>query len=159
MAYWPYFKNVVALGTGAVTGGCVATGYRCWEQQKKLEAGSYAERAGNYYQILGHAWDYDRQDFVMVFRPLYHTEAKANSHEAHYLATTTFKGRGPEYKPVTYAELSSAAKGLALPGPFWKDQEWALPVETSVVNSELGTTSGLGTRSHQERPTRKLLSS
>mmetsp|Transcript_65487 Transcript_65487/g.188397 ORF Transcript_65487/g.188397 Transcript_65487/m.188397 type:complete len:157 (+) Transcript_65487:66-536(+) len=153
-----YVKNLISLGTGCVAGATAATAYRCYERNEQLHAGSYVQKAGDYYQVLGHAWDFSRRDFCVVFRPLRHVDAKTDSHEAHVLATSDILQFGSSYEKVSYADLDTAAKASALPGPFWKDPEWALPAETSPVAPGDGTSSGLGSRSHQERPTKRSLS-
>ena len=87
-------------------------------------------------------------------------QAREGRYEAHLLATSHFdrpvaavgslcRGRGFEsFQKVSFEDLDLAAQGRALPGPFLLDASWGLPKHTTQVTE---TTSGQGTRSHQER--------
>lgn len=148
------FKGLTALGTGVLVGGGAATVMRSRERQQAIASGSFFERQGDFYQVVGHAWDHSRRDFCVVFRPLWHCEAKPQGHEAHVMAAADFEHFN-EYRQVGYEEMTIPAQNLALPGPFWRDDSWALPAETA--RAEGPTSSGLGTRSHQARATKRLL--
>merc|ERR1719410_3255798 len=153
-------------GIGGLAGAFTATVWRCREQQKLIEAGEYYELNGQFYQITGHAWDHFRRDFCVVYRPLFNCQAKQDHYEAHILATSHFEHLD-QFRRVGYHELDLAAKGLALPGPFWKDNNWGYSAWTSPVAgvgqartvqetflsqafaARSPTACGFGTRSHQ----------
>eukprot|EP00913_Durusdinium_trenchii_P030270 g28359.t2 len=93
--------------------------------------------------------------------------ARDGRFEAHLLATSHFE-RFDEFKKVSFDEMDLAAQSCALPGPFFHDQYWGLPPRTAPVSSaqeakdvqksvladltstKTPTTSGYGTRSHQD---------
>jgi len=113
------------------------------------------ELKGQFYQVLGHAWDHEVQDFKVVYRPLYHCPSREGRFEAHVLAVSHFsrweekfarvKGRDGGFRSVA-AALPQEARELLLPGPFTKDPLWAFPARTAAVGT---TAAGLGSRSHQ----------
>ncbi|CAJ1383030.1 unnamed protein product, partial [Effrenium voratum] len=99
--------------------------------------------------------------------------AREGRFEAHVLATSHFQ-RFDNFKPVTFENMDRAAQSFALPGPFWQDKFWGFgataPVENAekvkelqnafaseIRNAKTPTTSGYGTRSHQDRGVSKLL--
>eukprot|EP00440_Ansanella_granifera_P056474 gb/GFBE01061215.1/.p1 GENE.gb/GFBE01061215.1/~~gb/GFBE01061215.1/.p1 ORF type:complete len:174 (+),score=30.28 gb/GFBE01061215.1/:1-522(+) len=171
---WSHIKKFGIFSGGCVAGAAGATIARAFERNDALAKGEYYELSGYYYQAIGHAWDHFRRDFCIVYRPLYHCEAKEGRFEAHYLATSHFE-RFAKFKKVQFSELDRSAQSMALPGPFWGDKDWGLPAETSPVldceaaktaqsnfltaseQAKTSTTSGYGTRSHQERPTQRQL--
>merc|ERR1719291_313003 len=106
---------------------------RARETQKLTESGQFVELSGQYYQVLGHAWDHFRRDFAVVCRPLYHCDAKADRFEAHLLATSHYE-RFNKFRPVRYEELDLASKGNVLPGPFVADAQWGLPFDVKPVS-------------------------
>lgn len=67
---------LIYLACGAVAGS-VATFllFRAREQRTKNRSVVY-ELSGQYYQVLGHAWDHEVKDFKVLYRPLYHCELK-----------------------------------------------------------------------------------
>eukprot|EP00930_Biecheleria_cincta_P093040 TRINITY_DN83176_c0_g1_i1.p1 TRINITY_DN83176_c0_g1~~TRINITY_DN83176_c0_g1_i1.p1 ORF type:complete len:181 (+),score=32.54 TRINITY_DN83176_c0_g1_i1:24-545(+) len=172
---WPYISKAAVFGGGCVVGASAATYSRSCERRQMLAAGEYYEHSGQYYQALGHAWDHFRRDFCIVYRPLYHCDAKENRFEAHVLATSHFDRFESKFRRVEFAELDLPARSTALPGPFWMDKAWGLPDRSAAVQgaeaakalqrdflaSSEGvrseTTSGYGTRSHQERATKRML--
>ncbi|CAK9037200.1 Uncharacterized protein SCF082_LOCUS22053 [Durusdinium trenchii] len=164
---WSYLgKSAIFLG-GCCSGAAAATFWRSEERRQQIKSGEYYQLKGSYYQVLGHAWDHFRRDFCVVYRPLYHCEARDGRFEAHLLATSHFE-RFDEFKKVSFDEMDLAAQSCALPGPFFHDQYWGLPPRTAPVSSaqeakdvqksvladltstKTPTTSGYGTRSHQE---------
>uniref|UniRef100_A0A7S1KWA5 Uncharacterized protein n=1 Tax=Alexandrium catenella TaxID=2925 RepID=A0A7S1KWA5_ALECA len=166
---WTVISRTTLLASGGLAGACAATAWRCREHQRLLEAGDYWELNGQYYQVLGHAWDHFRRDFCVVYRPLYTCQAKPDRFEAHVLATSHFERFEQKFRRVGYADLDMAAKGLVLPGPFWQDGSWGLAERTAPVQGQgveeaqssqsafaaaaasarTPTASGYGTRSHQ----------
>eukprot|EP00419_Tripos_fusus_P025670 CAMPEP_0172723136 /NCGR_PEP_ID=MMETSP1074-20121228/83072_1 /TAXON_ID=2916 /ORGANISM="Ceratium fusus, Strain PA161109" /LENGTH=162 /DNA_ID=CAMNT_0013549329 /DNA_START=40 /DNA_END=524 /DNA_ORIENTATION=+ len=129
---WTAISRVSLLASGSLAGAFTATAWRSRERQQFIEAGEYCELNGQFYQIMGHAWDHFRRDFCVVYRPLFNCQAKQDLYEAHVLATSHFE-HFDQFRRVGYHELDLAAKGLALPGPFWKDSSWGYPAWTSPV--------------------------
>eukprot|EP00435_Cladocopium_sp_Y103_P031596 s2762_g8.t1 len=75
---WSYIgKSAIFLG-GCCSGAAAATFLRAEERRRQVKAGEYYQLKGNYYQVLGHAWDHFRRDFCVVYRPLYHCEELAS---------------------------------------------------------------------------------
>eukprot|EP00931_Biecheleriopsis_adriatica_P114924 TRINITY_DN90792_c0_g1_i1.p1 TRINITY_DN90792_c0_g1~~TRINITY_DN90792_c0_g1_i1.p1 ORF type:complete len:174 (+),score=38.92 TRINITY_DN90792_c0_g1_i1:22-543(+) len=171
---WSHVAKFGIFSGGCVVGAAAATIARAQERSQAQKAGDYYELSGYYYQALGHAWDHFRKDFCIVYRPLYHCDAKEGRFEAHVLATSHFD-RFEKFRRVGYEDLDKTAQSMALPGPFWEDKNWGLAAESSpiegadaakavqnnvlsaVEQAKTPTTSGFGTRSHQERATQKLL--
>eukprot|EP00439_Symbiodinium_sp_Y106_P033688 s442_g4.t1 len=174
---WSHLGKFGIFAGGCVTGAAAATAARAYERRQAVLSGEYYECSGAFYQVLGHAWDHFRRDFCVVYRPLYHCEAKEGSFEAHVLATSHFERFDEKFRRVDFDAMSMDARSLALPGPFWHDKFWGLrphvvPAEggtaavmlqsrflPEVKSVHTGTTSGYGSRSHEERPTRRQLSS
>lgn len=105
------------------------------------------ELKGEYYQVLGHAWDHETKDFKVVYRPLYHCEAKHERFEAHTLAVSHFSRWDEKFTKVTdLTTIDPKAAALLLEGPFTHDPLWTYASRTSPST---GNTSGLGTRRHQ----------
>uniref|UniRef100_A0A7S4T4S2 Uncharacterized protein n=1 Tax=Alexandrium monilatum TaxID=311494 RepID=A0A7S4T4S2_9DINO len=164
---WTVISRTSLLASGGLAGACAATVQRSRERQRLIEAGEFCELNGQYYQVLGHAWDHFRRDFCVVYRPLYNCQAKPGRFEAHVLATSHFERFEEKFRRVSYADLDMAAKGLALPGPFWQDDSWGLAERTvpvpgadeactaqaafaaAAATMRTPTASGHGTRSHQ----------
>mmetsp|Transcript_12040 Transcript_12040/g.28252 ORF Transcript_12040/g.28252 Transcript_12040/m.28252 type:complete len:171 (+) Transcript_12040:153-665(+) len=165
---WAVVSRTTLLASGGLAGAFAATVQRSRERQRMIEAGEYWELNGQFYQVLGHGWDHFRRDFCVVYRPLYNCQAKSSGFEAHLLATSHFERFESKFRRVDYATLGTAAKGLALPGPFWQDDSWGFATRTApVIGSDEAkaaqaafavtasavrtpTSSGYGTRSHQE---------
>merc|ERR1711957_23530 len=113
------------------------------------------------------AWDHFRRDFCVVYRPLYHCEAKTDRFEDHVLATSHFDRFDSKFRKISYYDLDMGAKAMALPGPFWRDDSWGLPHHTVPIQGtaevlaaqdefytkaaslRTSATSGHGTRSHR----------
>ena len=124
------------------------------------------ELKGDYYQLLGHAWDHEVKDFKVIYRPLYHCPAAADRFEAHVLAASHFSRWDEKFRlltPEEVAELPREVRSLLLPGPFWFDPKWTAsglttPVplmETADAGGQMQTRrhprtrSGFGRRSHE----------
>ena len=115
------------------------------------------ELNGDYYQVIGHAWDHEVKDFKVVYRPLYHCTAKPDRFEAHYMAVSHFSRWEEKFRKVPDEEMDKIPKEVQekiLPGPFWKDDAWTLSagtVKTSIglKDEKTKNISGLGTRSHE----------
>lgn len=108
------------------------------------------ELKGEYYQVLGHAWDHEVKDFKVVYRPLYHCPASAERFEGHVLAISHFSRWEEKFHRVEISNLPPAVRSLLLPGPFWSDPLWTSAALTSPVPAgALVTRSGLGRRSHE----------
>jgi hypothetical protein len=119
------------------------------------------ELKGQYYQVLGHAWDHEVRDFKVVYRPLYHCTAQPERFEAHTLACSHFsrweeKFRGP-LEPAELSTLPEAVRALLLPGPFVSDPSWVWDLHTSALPAGCGTRSGLGLRSHEPPSLREII--
>ncbi|CAL1125807.1 unnamed protein product [Cladocopium goreaui] len=99
--------------------------------------------------------------------------AREGRFEAHVLATSHFE-RFNEFTKVSFDEMDLAAQSCALPGPFVEDKAWGLALQTKAVdgagpselqksfladvrNVKTPTTSGYGTRSHQETAIKRQL--
>ena len=118
------------------------------------------ELKGDYYQMLGHAWDHEVKDFKVIYRPLYLCDAKADRFEAHYLAASHFSRWDEKFSridlanPSQLAQLPAAvrsvlhASGFSAPGDLVLPG-WMLPPFTSPISDENAGRSGLGTRSHE----------
>ena len=118
------------------------------------------ELKGDYYQVLGHAWDHEVKDFKVVYRPLYHCPAAKGRFEAHVLAVSHFSRWEDKFRQCTAEEieaLPASVSSLLLPGPFWMDPLWTAPAITAPVPagtdadgrpSQGSTRSRLGRRSH-----------
>ena len=109
------------------------------------------ELKGEYYQVLGHAWDHEVKDFKVVYRPLYHCPASAGRFEAHALATSHFSRWESKFNrmdPATLmADLPPAAAALLLRGPFVHDPQWELSSAATPTGAPPGATrSGFGSR-------------
>eukprot|EP00927_Polykrikos_kofoidii_P022640 TRINITY_DN21072_c0_g1_i2.p1 TRINITY_DN21072_c0_g1~~TRINITY_DN21072_c0_g1_i2.p1 ORF type:complete len:382 (+),score=67.38 TRINITY_DN21072_c0_g1_i2:78-1223(+) len=94
------------------------------------------ELKGQFYQVLGHAWDHEVKQFKVIYRPLYTCFRKPGSFEAHQLACSHFSRWESKFKKVMdiAREVSSEAKAFLLPGPFVKaDPFWPFPVRTSEL--------------------------
>ena len=103
---------------------------------------------GLYYQVLGHAWDHELKDFQVVYRPLYHCDAKAGRFEAHTLAVSRFSRWERRFVRVDDLDtLPDAVRALLLDGPFTLDPRWTLDARASLAAAP--TRSGLGSRSHE----------
>ena len=112
------------------------------------------ELKGEYYQVLGHAWDHEVKDFKVVYRPLYHCPAAVGRFEAHALATSHFSRWESKFNrmdPATLeADLPAEAAALLLRGPFVADPQWAFASAALPTGAPPGATrSGFGTRSHE----------
>ncbi|CAD7933350.1 unnamed protein product [Amoebophrya sp. A25] len=89
------------------------------------------ELKGEYYQVLGHAWDHEVKDFKVIYRPLYHCTAKPDRFQAHYMAASHFSRWESKFNKVllsTWEDFETfippEVRKLVLPGPFWVDPEW-----------------------------------
>ena len=82
------------------------------------------ELKGEYYQVLGHAWDHQTKDFKVIYRPLYHCPSAVDRFEAHTLAASHFERWDEKFKRLPFSHLPAAAARLVLPGPFVHDPEW-----------------------------------
>eukprot|EP00927_Polykrikos_kofoidii_P073072 TRINITY_DN69146_c0_g1_i1.p1 TRINITY_DN69146_c0_g1~~TRINITY_DN69146_c0_g1_i1.p1 ORF type:complete len:178 (-),score=20.81 TRINITY_DN69146_c0_g1_i1:134-667(-) len=168
---WTGISRTALLVGGGISGASAVTLARVWEQDRAVKAGKYYESSGQYYQLVGHAWDHYRRDFSVVYRPLFHCTAQEGRSEAHVLATADFEHFG-HFREVGYHDLSVSAKNMTLPGPFWRDESWGEPALTTAVQgcdgalarqhelaavvqaaAQTSTRSGYGTRSHQSYAT------
>jgi hypothetical protein len=115
------------------------------------------ELKGEYYQVLGHAWDHEVKDFKVCYRPLYHCVAAAGRFEGHVLACSHYsrwESKFRRLKGATVSEIESqlpaAAAALLLRGPFVHDPRWAYDTAVLPTGAPPGATrSGFGTRSHE----------
>ncbi|CAD7964356.1 unnamed protein product [Amoebophrya sp. A120] len=89
------------------------------------------ELKGDYYQVLGHAWDHEVKDFKVIYRPLYHCTAKPDRFQAHYLAASHFARWESKFHKVVYASrreyeelVPEKVRKFVLAGPFWHDPMW-----------------------------------
>ena len=113
---------------------------------------------GEYYQLLGTAWDHEVKDFKVVYRPLYHCTAKEGRFEAHTLAVSHFSRWESKFKRVTDpAMMPAATADLLLPGPFAFDPLWGCSTAATPYLCCGPNRSGLGTRSHELPPGVTLL--
>ena len=98
------------------------------------------ELNGEYYQVLGHAWDHEVKEFKVAYRPLYHCTAKNTRFPSHNLAVSHFSRWEEKFKRVTTKEefdrIPESTKGLILPGPFILDPEWKGSTETVLRSDE-----------------------
>ncbi|KAL1511335.1 hypothetical protein AB1Y20_006139 [Prymnesium parvum] len=127
-----------------------------WTLRRRARSFQHAavyELKGQYYQLIGHAWDHETHDFKVVYRPLYHCKASVRRFEAHLLATSTYERWESKFRRVDQAELPVSARALLLPGPFVLDPYWTYsthPVELPrIVHT---TRSGLLSRRSHEPP-------
>ena len=96
-------------------------------RRRRLEAIADAEcyeLKGEYYQVIGHAWDHQTKDFKVIYRPLYHCPSAVDRFEAHMLAASHFERWGDKFKRVPLSSLPAAAARRVLAGPFVHDPEW-----------------------------------
>ena len=117
-------RSAACAVTGAVIGAGVLYILR---RQRRLVAIADAEcyeLKGEYYQVLGHAWDHQTKDFKVIYRPLYHCPSAVDRFEAHVLAASHFERWDDKFKRVPLSSLPAAAARLVLPGPFVHDPEW-----------------------------------
>ena len=117
------------------------------------------ELNGEYYQVLGHAWDHEVKEFKVVYRPLYHCTAKKTRFPAHNLAVSHFSRWEEKFNRVTTKEefdkIPKNVHQLILPGPFTLDPEWKGAKET-IVRSEKDKEKHPeipGNRTHEEHGT------
>ena len=68
------------------------------------------ELNGDYYQVIGHAWDHEVKDFKVVYRPLYHCTAKPDRFEAHYMAVSHFSRWEEKFRKVPEEEMDKIPK-------------------------------------------------
>ena len=120
------------LNLGLLSGlGLAAAGVGLWLLfRRSVQRGAFTtlevyELNGNFYQMLGHAWDHETKQFKVIYRPLYHCGA-SNNFEAHVLASSHFSRWESKFRKVEDVgrDLSQEAKEYLLPGPFVKDPEW-----------------------------------
>ena len=117
-------RSAACAVSGAVIGAGVLYILR---RQRRLVAIADAEcyeLKGEYYQVLGHAWDHQTKDFKVIYRPLYHCPSAVDRFEAHVLAASHFERWDDKFKRVPLSSLPAAAARLVLPGPFVHDPEW-----------------------------------
>eukprot|EP00239_Pterosperma_sp_CCMP1384_P001642 CAMPEP_0197844766 /NCGR_PEP_ID=MMETSP1438-20131217/1742_1 /TAXON_ID=1461541 /ORGANISM="Pterosperma sp., Strain CCMP1384" /LENGTH=362 /DNA_ID=CAMNT_0043455729 /DNA_START=67 /DNA_END=1155 /DNA_ORIENTATION=+ len=110
------------------------------------------ELKGQYYQVIGHAWDHEVKDFKVVYRPLYHCDAAKDRFEAHTMAVSHFSRWEEKFKRVPAHEIRRLPKSvttLILDGPFDFDPEWSQCRRTLPASPTISQRSGLGTRSHE----------
>ena len=68
---------------------------------------------GEYYQVLGHAWNHEKKDFDVVYRPLYHCDAAEGRFEGHVLAVSHFSRWDAKFERVAdLATLPASAAAL-----------------------------------------------
>jgi hypothetical protein len=96
-----------------------------------------------YYQELGHAWDHETSSFKVIYRPLYHCEAKPNRFEAHALASSHFSRWEEKFQRVSLWSVPLSVRRLVLPGPFTLDPDWTLPPLTKHLPSCTRSTRSL----------------
>ena len=120
------------------------------QQRLKYDAHIYVLK-GQYYQLLGHAWDHETKDFKVIYRPLYHCEAKSDSFEAHVLAASHFSRWEEKFQRVSYAEVPASVRAWVLPGPFVHDPEWTYPWHSAALAAGVRRTRSNhpSRRSHQ----------
>lgn len=108
------------------------------------------ELAGQYYQLLGYAWDHQVKDFRVLYRPLYQCEAKAGRFEAHSLAVSTFERWEEKFREVPLAQVPEDVVAM-LEGPLpllgAKPAPLVGALPATVTPSLACTVSGHGTRS------------
>lgn len=115
------------------------------------------ELKGQYYQVIGHAWDHEVKEFKVVYRPLYHCEAKPGSFEAHYLAVSHFSRWEEKFRKVNLEDkeertkIPEDARKRILEGPFWMDPQWKFS-DRAVVDDGNVNRSGHGKRSCEGGP-------
>ena len=117
--------------------------------RRSVDQSEVYELKGEYYQLLGHAWDHETKDFKVIYRPLYHCPSASGRFEAHVLASSHFERWDTRFKRVPVESLPPAARRLVLPGPFVLDDEWEYATRTAPVPAAARTRSGLGARSHE----------
>lgn len=123
--------------------------------RRKLQASMQAsvlhvyELKGEYYQLLGAAWDHEAKDFKVVYRPLYNCTAKKDRFEAHSLAVSHYSRWESKFTRVDPSALPADVATLLLPGPFVYDPSWSFADTTSSYISCGPNRSGLGVRSHE----------
>eukprot|EP01065_Artemidia_motanka_P046786 TRINITY_DN7176_c0_g1_i1.p1 TRINITY_DN7176_c0_g1~~TRINITY_DN7176_c0_g1_i1.p1 ORF type:complete len:159 (+),score=30.48 TRINITY_DN7176_c0_g1_i1:49-525(+) len=144
---------------GILLGGGMVEAYHYWEHRNAIRSAEVYELKGQYYQVLGHAWDHKRKDFGVVYRPLYHCGPKPGSFEAHVLASSHFERWESKFTKVDFDDLDHDAQSRVLPGPFVGDDLWDLPLRTRPIpgadpaasaEGKARTVSGHGTRSHHK---------
>ena len=89
-----------------------------------IAAAECYELKGEYYQVIGHAWDHQTKDFKVIYRPLYHCPSAVDRFEAHVLAASHFERWDDKFKRVPLSSLPAAAARRVLAGPFVHDPEW-----------------------------------
>lgn len=128
-------------------------------QREVLLASAHVyELNGDYYQVLGAAWDHEVKDFKVVYRPLYHCTAKEDRFEAHALAVSHYSRWESKFKRVADTKaIPPDVAALLLPGPFVLDPSWSFAASTSPYLCCGANRSGLGLRSHELPPGTRLL--
>ena len=157
--YWldRYARPVKWLAFGATLGVGVLTWQRVRAENEAKRKMLYLHKGARSYQVMGYAWDQTLKDFNVVYRPLFHTQARLGAaDEAHLMGTAPMS----YFDEIgSYADLDPAAQDLVLPGPFTEDPQWTLsPHLTTVHNSTPAvvaspatspiTVTGHGTSSH-----------
>jgi predicted metalloenzyme YecM len=121
---------------------------------------SVFELKGQYYQILGHAWDHQIKDFKVVYRPLYHCAAAEGRFEAHTLACSHFERWDAKFRrlsPEEVAQLPAPAAAMLLPGPFTFDPAWSHACKSLPLPPGTASRSGVGASRSHELPTLEQL--
>jgi hypothetical protein len=143
--------RAVVAGIGIGAAGLLAGQYLLRESRRR-ELQVY-ELKGQYYQLLGHAWDHETKDFKVIYRPLYHCEASEGRFEAHVLASSHFSRWESKFKLVSWDQVPSSARAFVLQGPFTHDPDWKFTTETKpqpkLVDVHNRSAIASATRSHE----------
>ena len=142
---WRFLKSVQVRGLPLSMRGRTD----CGSSSPAVRKTQVCELGGKYYQVLGHAWDHTQEDFCVVYRPLYHCEAKPNRFEAHIMATSSFERWESKFKQVAPEDIPNDVFAWLLPGPFAHDPHWCYPYPTRPFAP---SQSGRGTRTHCPLP-------
>eukprot|EP00754_Rhynchopus_humris_P035818 Rhum_TRINITY_DN17413_c0_g1::Rhum_TRINITY_DN17413_c0_g1_i1::g.165953::m.165953 len=157
--YWldRYARPVKWLAFGATLGVGVLTWQRLRAENEAKHKMLYLHKGARSYQVIGYAWDQSLKDFNVVYRPLFHAQARLGSTDESHLMGTAPMSYFDEVG--TYANLDPASRSLVLPGPFTEDPQWTLSPHLSTVRNSTPavvaspatspiTVTGHGTSSH-----------
>ena len=104
---------------------------------------------GLYYQKLGEVWCHTAKEFMVLYAPLWTTEAAVGRFEAHRLATSSFGRWQARFTRVAAAALPPAASARLLPPLPLDAQHWPHAACTRALPAAAASRSGLGRRSHE----------
>jgi hypothetical protein len=141
----------VAAGIG-IGAGCVLVGQLLLRESRRGDLRIFVLK-GQYYQLLGHAWDHETKDFKVIYRPLYHCKAAEGRFEAHTLASSHFSRFESKFQAVSWAQVPNEAKAFVLHGPFSYDPSWSFSADSNPLPMHGASHNRSGipsvTRSHQ----------